>query len=52
MKKHTNLLREIYHGKKPSIDWYDTLIAVVVIIAVCYVILNVVTLIEVAGLIN
>ena len=33
-------------------DWYDTLIVVVVIIAVCYVILNVVTLIEVAGLIN
>ena len=33
-------------------DWYDTLIAVVVIISVCYVILNVVTLIEVAGLIN
>lgn len=51
MKKHTNLWNEIYKGKKPDTSWADTLIAVALIIFVCYAILIAVNLLEVMQII-
>ena len=48
MKKHTNLIKEIYKGKKPTLSWLPEAIGMVVLIAVSWIVFNVVTLYGVA----
>lgn len=52
MKKHTNLLNEIYQGKKPDLFWFDTALVVVTIIAVCFFILAAVAVLEAVVIVN
>jgi hypothetical protein len=38
--KHSNLWNEVYKGEKPDTTWHKTLVAVVVIVALSFLILN------------